>query len=54
MKTTKEKIKESINKLDIAKSRLEYNPKSEDVGEAIEIIIDVLNTLENTKNMMIE
>lgn len=54
MKTTKEKIKESINKLDIAKFRLEDNPKEEDVGAAIEIIIDVLKTLEKTKNMMIE
>lgn len=46
MKTIKENIKESINKLDIAKSRLEENPSQTDIYDAMKILTDVLKTLE--------
>lgn len=54
MKTTKENIKESINKLEIAQSRLEDNPCREDVEAAMKILIEVLNTLETTRNSMVK
>lgn len=46
MKATKEKIKESMNKLDIAKSRLGDNPDKSDIYDVMKILMDVLNTLE--------
>ena len=52
MKTIKESIKESINKLEIAQSRLEDNPNREDVGAAMKIIIEVFNTLEEIRKSM--
>ena len=50
MNKTKENIKESINKLKIAESRLEDNPTKEDIAAAMNIIIDVFSTLDETKN----
>lgn len=52
MKTTKENIKESINKLEIAQSRLEDNPNREDIGVAMKIIIEVFNTLEEIRKLI--
>ena len=54
MKTVKDNIRESINKLEIAQSRLNDNPVKSDVEAAMRTIIEVLNTLEATRNSMIE
>lgn len=53
MENIKGNIKESINKLEIAQSRLEDSPQKTDVEAAMGIIIEVLNTLEITRNLMI-
>ena len=45
MRTIKENIKESINKLDIAKSRLEDKPTQSDIYDTMKILEDVLRTL---------
>lgn len=54
MNTIKDSIKESINKLEIAQSRLEDSPLKSDVEAAMKTIIEVLNTLESTRRSMIE
>ena len=54
MTTVKENIRESIHKLEIAQSRLKDNPVRADVEAAMRTIIEVLNTLEATRNSMIE
>ena len=54
MKTIKDNIKESINKLEIAQSRLEDKPRIDDVETAMKIIVEVLNSLNDVKNAMSE